>query len=425
MPKTAEKRCSQARWANFFAEMPLEGPRWANYFAGKLLEAPRRANFVAHAGAPAHVRSLCCPPFLQWWGFCTTRSRRTVCRRRVGPSCSAIPPAAQCRIRFCVRTGFPSCVDGCAHLLAALQECHRFAGVCAAYPASFVSPDTLRNPGPGCVDRLHHHTPVTLSEHPTTRAANQLVARLSIEHQSLWGASHAHQMEALQTDQQITPITTIKRHRAAGRVRHRPRSLTTAGVEVRSSSRTSTSTRNPRPTPGHPHSTRKSQFAFERTQRFSVIDMLEERLEQALRLAIDPPGGLNTAALRDLIRDDENTQWDIATTAEYLGISAHTLRYYERAGLVKVGRDASGYRLYDAAAVRRLVFITRMRVSGMSIAQLQHYISLVEQGAETVQERLDLMLEHRDILRQRIEDLQLSLAATEFKIAMYQKGSRP
>ena len=43
--------------------------------------------------------------------------------------------------------------------------------------------------------------------------------------------------------------------------------------------------------------------------------MLEERLEQALRLAIDPPGGLNAAALRDLIRDEENTQWDIATTA--------------------------------------------------------------------------------------------------------------
>lgn len=298
-------------------------------------------------------------------------------------------------MRFCVRTGFPSCVDGCAHLLAALQECHRFAGVFAAYPVSFVPSDTRRDPGPIRVDHLHHHTPVTLCDHPTTRAAS-------------------------------TAITTIKRLRAAaGWARHRPRSLKAAGVEVRSSSRTSTSTRNPRPTPGHPHSTRKSQFAFERTQRFSVIDMLEERLEQALRLAIDPPGGLNTAALRDLIRDEENTQWDIATTAEYLGISAHTLRYYERAGLVKVGRDASGYRLYDAAAVRRLVFITRMRVSGMSIAQLQHYISLVEQGAETVQERLDLMLEHRDILRQRIEDLQLSLAATEFKIAMYQKGSRP
>ena len=49
---------------------------------------------------------------------------------------------------------------------------------------------------------------------------------------------------------------------AAGRVRHRPRSLTTAGVEGRSSSRTSTSTRNPRPTTGHPHSTRKSRFTY-------------------------------------------------------------------------------------------------------------------------------------------------------------------
>ena len=92
---------------------------------------------------------------------------------------------------------------------------------------------------------------------PTTRAPRQLVARLNIKHQMIWGASHAHQMEALQTDEQITPI---KRHTAAGRVGHRPRSLKTAGVEVRSSARTSTSTRNPRSTRTHPHSTRKSQF---------------------------------------------------------------------------------------------------------------------------------------------------------------------
>ena len=65
---------------------------------------------------------------------------------------------------------------------------------------------------------------------PATRAPRQLVARLNIEHQSIWGASHAHQMEALQTDEQITPITTIKRGRAAaGRVRHRPRSLDDSG----------------------------------------------------------------------------------------------------------------------------------------------------------------------------------------------------
>ena len=119
---------------------------------------------------------------------------------------------------------------GCAHLLAVLQECHCLAGGYAAHPAPFVPPDPHRDPGPGRVDHLHHHTPVTLCDHPTTRAANQLDARLNLEYQSIWGASHAHQMEALQTDQQITPITTIKRHRAApGRARHRPRSCENRG----------------------------------------------------------------------------------------------------------------------------------------------------------------------------------------------------
>ena len=149
----------------------------------------------------------------------------------------------------------------CAHPLVMFQERHRLAGAFAAYPSALMPPDPHRDPGPRRVDHLHHHAPVTLCDHPTTRAPNQLIARLNIEHQSIWGASHAHQMEALQVNEQITPITTIKRHRAAaGRVRHRPRSLTTAGIEVRSSSRTSTSTRNPRSTPGHPHSTRKSHF---------------------------------------------------------------------------------------------------------------------------------------------------------------------
>ena len=147
------------------------------------------------------------------------------------------------------------------------QECHDPAGGFAAHPASLKPPDPHRDPGPGHVDHLHHHTPVTLSNHPTTRAASTAITGLYVEHQSIWGANRTHQMEALQTDQQITPITTIKRHRAAGRVRHRPRSLTTAGVKVRSSSRTSISPPNSRPTPGHPHSTRKSRFTARRSTR--------------------------------------------------------------------------------------------------------------------------------------------------------------
>ena len=148
---------------------------------------------------------------------------------------------------------------GSTHRMVLLDEGRDLAGGFAAHPASLKPPDPHRDASPGSVDHLHHHTPVTLSDHPTTRAASTAITGLYVEHQTTLTSCDSDQMEALQTDEQITPIITTKRHRAAaGRVRHRPRSLKAAGAEVRSSSRTSTSTRNPRPTPGHPHSTRKS-----------------------------------------------------------------------------------------------------------------------------------------------------------------------
>lgn len=115
----------------------------------------------------------------------------------------------------------------------------------------------------------------------------------------------------------------------------------------------------------------------------------------------------------------------INEVADLLDISAHTLRYYERAGLVEVPRDRNGHRVYDAEAVRRLVFLTRMRLSGMPMRDLQHYISLVDAGEQTVPERLDMLIEHRDTIRRRIRELTLSLAATEFKIATYGGSTGP
>ncbi|KYH45105.1 MerR family transcriptional regulator [Branchiibius sp. NY16-3462-2] len=109
----------------------------------------------------------------------------------------------------------------------------------------------------------------------------------------------------------------------------------------------------------------------------------------------------------------------VAQVADLLDVSPHSLRYYERIGLVSVARDGAGQRAYSADAVRRLVFITRMRLSGMPIHDLQHYVSLVDLGEETVPERLDMLLEHRDTIRRQIRELTLSLAATEYKIATY------
>ncbi|MEU4563574.1 MerR family transcriptional regulator [Actinoplanes sp. NPDC023936] len=150
-----------------------------------------------------------------------------------------------------------------------------------------------------------------------------------------------------------------------------------------------------------------------------------EQLAQALRLAVDPPGGVSVHALRDLVADDDSRQWDIATAARHVGASPHTLRYYERIGLVTVPRNPAGHRVYDTPAIRRLVFLTRMRTSGMPISDLRQYIDLVDRGDVTIPDRLDLLLEHRDTLRAQIAQLQLALAATEYKIATYGGATQP
>ena len=109
----------------------------------------------------------------------------------------------------------------------------------------------------------------------------------------------------------------------------------------------------------------------------------------------------------------------IAEVAELVGVSAHTLRYYERIGLVEVDRDQAGYRLYDRDAIGRIVFITRLRLSDMPIRDITRYLELVEEGERTVPERRELLEAHRESIRSQITDLQVALAVVDYKIATY------
>jgi DNA-binding transcriptional MerR regulator len=109
----------------------------------------------------------------------------------------------------------------------------------------------------------------------------------------------------------------------------------------------------------------------------------------------------------------------VGEVAELLGMSGHTLRYYERVGLVNVGRSGSGQRRYDRAALARVIFISRLRMSGMSIRDISEYISLVEQGDSTVDQRLELLYRHRAKVRQQIDELRFALAVLDYKITTY------
>lgn len=153
---------------------------------------------------------------------------------------------------------------------------------------------------------------------------------------------------------------------------------------------------------------------------------IEELMSKALGAVGEPDSPLIREVFDRLMTAQlPDEPMTVQEVADLLDTSPHTLRYYERIGLVAIDRDTSGHRRYDADAVRRLVFLTRMRLSGMPIRDLQHYISLVDQGADTVPERLEMLLEHRDTLRRQIRELTLSLAATEYKIATYGGDTAP
>ena len=118
-------------------------------------------------------------------------------------------------------------------------------------------------------------------------------------------------------------------------------------------------------------------------------------------------------------------QFTPGQVVEKTGFSLDTLRYYERIGLLDVRRDAAGYRCYDERAMARIVFISRLRASGMPIGTISHYLELVLEGDHTEPQRLALMQEHRDRIQRQLRDLQLALAVTDYKITVYGGTAAP
>lgn len=96
----------------------------------------------------------------------------------------------------------------------------------------------------------------------------------------------------------------------------------------------------------------------------------------------------------------------VAQMTETTGISGHTLRYYERAGLVqRVTRTPGGQRRYQPGDIEWIRFLRRLRETGMAIAQMRHYAELRAHGDTTIQERLELLKEHQREVRRQIARL--------------------
>ena len=114
----------------------------------------------------------------------------------------------------------------------------------------------------------------------------------------------------------------------------------------------------------------------------------------------------------------------IGEVAATIGVSTHTLRYYEQAGLIRaVGRTQAGHRLYSPADLDWLRFVMRLKATGMPIAGMQAFAALRAEGQSTVGERRDLLVAHRDAVLARIAELQSNLGAIIDKIAYYEEAT--
>ncbi len=113
----------------------------------------------------------------------------------------------------------------------------------------------------------------------------------------------------------------------------------------------------------------------------------------------------------------------IAEVSERYGLTTDTLRYYERVGLIPpVQRSESGIRDYSELDLRRVEFIKCMRSAGLPIEVLIEYVSLYQQGDQTIEARKDLLKEQREILAVKIAEMQKTLDLLDFKIAGYEKA---
>ncbi|MFG2820208.1 MerR family transcriptional regulator [Kitasatospora sp. NPDC048365] len=123
------------------------------------------------------------------------------------------------------------------------------------------------------------------------------------------------------------------------------------------------------------------------------------------------------AATADADRTPRHTISEVSAAS---GLTAHTLRWYERIGLLDpIDRSHSGQRRYSDADLARLAFLGRLRLTGMPVADMQRYVELARGGDGTRADRRDLLVAHREEVRRRIADLHATLAVLDYKIDLY------
>ncbi|HSC34072.1 MAG TPA: MerR family transcriptional regulator [Thermodesulfobacteriota bacterium] len=112
----------------------------------------------------------------------------------------------------------------------------------------------------------------------------------------------------------------------------------------------------------------------------------------------------------------------ISRASQLTGLSRHTLRYYEKIGLIDpVKRAEDGHRYYTENDISWIEFLNRLRITGMPISQMKIFADLRRRGASTTRERREMLEDFKNDLYERLTDLNRHLVAIEQKVKQYRE----
>lgn len=116
----------------------------------------------------------------------------------------------------------------------------------------------------------------------------------------------------------------------------------------------------------------------------------------------------------------QNNNLTIQQVAEATGLSVHTLRYYEKVGLIHpINRQGNTHRTYSTHDVGWIEFLLKLRGTGMSIQQMQAYAELQRCGDETLAQRVEMLKAHGAAVQEHLEELNAHLKVIQYKIQIY------
>ncbi|MFE9923906.1 MerR family transcriptional regulator [Streptomyces sp. NPDC005774] len=124
-------------------------------------------------------------------------------------------------------------------------------------------------------------------------------------------------------------------------------------------------------------------------------------------------------------RPDGADKYTISEVAALTGLSAHTLRWYERIGLMPhIDRSHTGQRRYSNRDLDWLALVGKLRLTGMPVADMVRYAEMVREGDHTYADRFELLKATREDVMARIAELQGTLAVLDRKISFYADAGR-